>query len=171
VVSVLVLSDATVTTEPMSASVPSKVWTAGISLDFSSQSMPCTVKKAFEQAAAAGLHLIAQAKANQPALHHAITTLCDTAAPLDSIQTADKTRRSRDETRTVEVFAPGDSLADAEWDGHIRGFIRVNRDVLTRSAACAKPSVTTGTSRTAHGRRQCNPRNPQGFLPLVMKRR
>ena len=103
-------------------------------------------KKAFEQAAATGVHLIAQVKANQPALHHAIAKLCDSTAPLDSTQTADKKRRSRDETRTVEVFAPGDSLADTEWDGHIRAIIRVNRDVLTRSA-------TTGlwrdTSETA----------------------
>jgi predicted transposase YbfD/YdcC len=90
--------------------------------------------------------LIAQVKANQPALHHAIATLCDTAAPLESIQTADKTRRSRDETRTVEVFAPGDSLADTEWDGHIRGFIRVNRDRLTRSAATG---LWRDTSETA----------------------
>jgi hypothetical protein len=103
-------------------------------------------KKAFEQAAATGVHLIAQVKANQPALHHAIAALCDTAAPIDSTQTADKKRRCRDETRTVEVFAPGGSLADTEWDGHIRAIIRVNRDVLTRSA-------TTGlwrdTSETA----------------------
>ena len=103
-------------------------------------------KKAFEQAAATGVHLIAQVKANQPALHQAVATLCDSTAPLDSTQTADKKRRSRDETRTVEVFAPADSLADTEWDGHIRAIIRVNRDVLTRSA-------TTGlwrdTSETA----------------------
>ena len=103
-------------------------------------------KKAFEQAAATGVHLIAQVKANQPALHHAIATLCDSTAPLDSAQTADKKRRSRDETRTVEVFVPGNSLADTEWDGHIHAVIRVNRDRLCRSA-------TTGlwrdTSETA----------------------
>ena len=79
-------------------------------------------------------------------MHHAIATLCNTAAPLDSIQTADKTRRSRDETRTVELFAPGDSLADTEWDGHIRAFIRVNRDILTRSAATG---LWRDTSETA----------------------
>jgi hypothetical protein len=67
-----------------------------------------------------------QVKANQPALHLAIVALCDTAAPVDSTQTADKKRRCRDETRTVEVFAPGGSLADTEWDGHIRAIIRVN---------------------------------------------
>jgi predicted transposase YbfD/YdcC len=103
-------------------------------------------KKAFEQAAATGIHLIAQVKANQPALHQAIDTLCDTAAPIDSTETTDKNRRSRYETRTVEVFTPGDSLVGTEWDGHIRAVIRVNRDILSRSA-------TTGlwrdTSETA----------------------
>jgi predicted transposase YbfD/YdcC len=92
-------------------------------------------KKAFEQAAAGGVHLIAQVKANQPALHHAIVALCDTSAPLGSARTADKNRRSRDEARLVEVFAPGDSLADTEWAGHVGAVIRVNRDILTRSAA------------------------------------
>ena len=91
-----------------------------------------TITAAFS--AAASVHLIAQVKANQPALHHAIVALCDTAAPVDSTQTADKKRRCRDETRTVEVFAPGGSLADTEWVGHIRAIIRVNHDGLTRSA-------------------------------------
>ena len=31
-------------------------------------------------------------------------------------------------------FRAGRQLADTEWDGHIRAIIRVNRDVLTRSA-------------------------------------
>ena len=48
--------------------------------------------------------------------------------------------------RTVEVFAPADSLADTEWGGHIRGFIRVNRDRLTRSAATG---LWRDTSETA----------------------
>src|SRR2546421_11396464 len=108
--------------------------------------MPCIVKKSIRASRRHPRSLIAQVKANQPALHHAIAALCDIAAPLDSTQTTDKKRRCRDETRTVEVFAPGDSLADTEWDGHIRAVIRVNRDVLTRSA-------TTGlwrdTSETA----------------------
>ena len=74
--------------------------------------MLCIVKKAFEHAAAGSVNLIAQVKANQPALHHAIAELCNTVEPLDSIKTTDKRRRSRDETRIVEVFVPGNSLAD-----------------------------------------------------------
>jgi predicted transposase YbfD/YdcC len=103
-------------------------------------------KKAFEHAAAGGAHLIAQVKANQPALHHAVAELCNTAAPLDTNQTTDKKRRSRDETRMVEVFAPGNSLADTEWDGHVSAIIRVNRDVLTRSATTG---LWRSTSETA----------------------
>jgi hypothetical protein len=103
-------------------------------------------KKAFEHAAASSVHLIAQVKANQPALHHAITELCNTVEPLDSIKTTDKRRRSRDETRMVEVFAPGNSLADTEWDGHVSAVIRVNRDVLTRSAITG---LWRSTSETA----------------------
>jgi hypothetical protein len=92
-------------------------------------------KKAFEQAAAGGVHLIAQLKGNQPALHHAVTALCETTAPLDSVRTADKRRRSRHEVRCIEVFAPGNGLADTEWVEHVQAVIRVSRDTLTRSAA------------------------------------
>ena len=92
-------------------------------------------KKTFEQAAASGVHLIAQVKANQPTLHHTVTSLCDTTAPLDSAHTADKKRHSRDELRLVEVFSPGDHLTGTEWADHVSAVIRVTRDVLTRSAA------------------------------------
>ena len=122
-----------------------------------------TITAAFS--AAASVHLIAQVKANQPALHHAIVALCDTAAPVDSTQTADKKRRCRDETRTVEVFAPGGSLADTEWDGHIRAIIRVNRDVthplrhhwamarypcLSATSCCQPLNVPKPSVATAH---------------------
>ena len=103
-------------------------------------------KKAFEQAAAGGVHLIAQVKANQPTLHHAVAALCETAAPLDSAHTADKKRRSRDEARLVEVFSPGDSLAETEWADHVHAVIRVTRDVLTRSAATGLWRATSETA-------------------------
>ena len=74
--------------------------------------MPYTVKKTFEQVAAAGAHVIAQVKANQPTLHQRVAELCQRTAPLDQTRTADQKQRSRDEIRVVEVFAPGTSLAD-----------------------------------------------------------
>ena len=91
-------------------------------------------KEAFEQAAASGVHLIAQLKNNQPALHHTVAALCDTEAPLDRACSADKKRGCRDETRLIEVFMLGDGLAGTEWAGHVRAVIRVTRDVLIRSA-------------------------------------
>jgi hypothetical protein len=103
-------------------------------------------KKAFEHAAAGGVHLIAQVKANQPALHHAIAALCETAAPLDTARTVDKNRRSRDEARLVEVFTPGDCLADTEWAGHVHAVVRVTRDVLSRSAATGLWRATSETA-------------------------
>ena len=52
----------------------------------------------------------------------------------------------RDETRMVEVFAPGNSLAGTEWDGHLSAVIRVNRDILTRFAITG---LWRSTSETA----------------------
>ena len=103
-------------------------------------------KKAFEQASASGAHLIAQVKANQPTLHRTVTSLCDTAAPLDSTHTTDKNRHSRDELRLVEVFSPDDSLAGTEWADHVSAVVRVTRDILTRSAATGLWRATSETA-------------------------
>jgi predicted transposase YbfD/YdcC len=103
-------------------------------------------KKAFEQASASGVHLIAQVKANQPTLHRTVTSLCDTAAPLDSTHTTDKNRHSRDELRLVEVFSPGDSLTDTEWADHVSAVVRVTRNILTRSAATGLWRATSETA-------------------------
>src|SRR3954454_8277553 len=94
--------------------------------------MPYTVKKTFEQVTAAGAHVIAQVKANQPTLHQRIAELCQRTAPLDQTRTADQKQRSRDEIRVVEVFAPGTSLADTEWADHVAAVVRVSRDTLKR---------------------------------------
>ena len=94
--------------------------------------MPYTVKKTFEQVAAAGAHVIAQVKANQPTLHQRVAELCQRTAPLDQTRTADQKRRSRDEIRVVEVFAPGTCLADTEWADHVAAVVRVSRDTLKR---------------------------------------
>lgn len=92
-------------------------------------------KKTFEQAAANGVHLIAQVKANQPGLHDAIAKHCETAAPRDCTHTTDTKQRCRDELRLIEVFSPGAILAGTEWDEHVQSIIRVTRSVLHRSAA------------------------------------
>jgi predicted transposase YbfD/YdcC len=48
--------------------------------------------------------------------------------------------------KTLRRSFPGDNLADTEWDGHIRAFIPVNRDNLTRSVATG---LWRDTSETA----------------------
>ena len=109
--------------------------------------MPYTVKKTFEQVAAAGAHVIAQVKANQPTLHQRIAELCQRTAPLDQTRTADQKRRSRDESRVVEVFAPGTSLADTEWADHVAAVVRVSPDTLKRVTTTG---LWEGTSEVAY---------------------
>src|SRR5215204_962883 len=109
--------------------------------------MPSTVKKTFEQVAAAGAHVIAQVKANQPTLHQRVAELCQCTAPLDQTRTADQKQRSRDEIRVVEVFAPGTSLADTEWADHVAAVVRVSRDTLKRVTTTG---LWEGTSEVAY---------------------
>jgi len=90
-------------------------------------------KKHFEIAAEANKALIVQVKDNQPGLHQRIQDLANTAAPLSSACSRDR-GRNRDESRTVSVFDPADTLADTDWHRHIAAVIRVERDVFTRDA-------------------------------------
>jgi len=94
--------------------------------------MPCTAKKTFEQAAAAGALLIAQVKDNQPILHQRVEQVCQAKAPLDQHTSTEENKRSRHETRLVEVFDPGAALADTEWRDHVGAIIRVSRTTHTR---------------------------------------
>ena len=103
-------------------------------------------KKAFEHAAAGSVHLIAQVKANQPALHHAVAELCNKVAPLDINRTTDKRCDAATKPAWSRYSAPGNSLAGTEWDGHISAVIRVNRDILTRFAITG---LWRSTSETA----------------------
>lgn len=58
--------------------------------------------------------------------------MCQAKAPLDQDTSKDKNRRSRDETRLVEVFDPDAALADTEWGDHVGAIIRVSRTTHTR---------------------------------------
>jgi predicted transposase YbfD/YdcC len=97
--------------------------------------MPCTVKKTFEEAAAAGALLIAQVKDNQPTLHKHVEQVCQSKAPVDQDTSRDANRRSRDEARLVEVFDPDAALADTEWAEHVGAVIRVSRTTHRRVTA------------------------------------
>src|SRR5215470_18744649 len=94
--------------------------------------MPCTAKKTFAQAAAAGALPIAQVKDNQPILHQRVEQVCQAKAPLDQHTSTEENKRSRHETRLVEVFDPGAALADTEWRDHVGAIIRVSRTTHTR---------------------------------------
>jgi hypothetical protein len=94
-------------------------------------------KKTFEEAASAGVHLIAQVKDNQPTLHATVTDLCAITKPREKTRTVDKNQRLRHETRSYEVFLPRKALAGSEWNEHVACIIRVQRDTLKRSAGYA----------------------------------
>src|SRR5215470_233374 len=98
--------------------------------------MPCTAKKTFAQAAAAGALPIAQVKDNQPILHQRVEQVCQAKAPLDQHTSTEETKRSRHETRLSEVFDPGAALADTEWRDHVGAIIRV---FPPRTRASQKP--------------------------------
>lgn len=88
-------------------------------------------KKTFEAAAEANATVVVQLKDNQPTLHQQAQTICTETVPLGSTTSREK-GRSRDETRSVSVFAPADRLADSEWQPHVASIIRVERSVYSR---------------------------------------
>ncbi len=73
-------------------------------------------------------------KANQANLFDAVRTIADSGAPVDTAFSRNK-GRSRQEDRTVEIFAIGDALAETEWQPFVKTIIRVTRHTLLRSAA------------------------------------
>src|SRR5271169_3325918 len=118
--------------------------------------MPCTVKKTFEASAAAGALLIAQVKDNQPTLHQHVEQVCQSKTPVDQDTSRDANRRSRDETRLVEVFDPDAALADTEWAEHVGAVIRVSRTTHRRVTATG---LWETTSEVAYFVCECRPRS------------
>lgn len=90
-------------------------------------------KKTFEATAAAGHHLIAQVKDNQPTLLDTITDHCARTEPDAALSTKDE-GRLRHEIRTYEVFALNKALDASAWQDHLAAVIRVTRQTNTRSA-------------------------------------
>ncbi len=107
--------------------------------------MRCTVKKTFRAAAEARVDLIVQLKDNQPGLHRQVQLRCADAQPLDCASSTNMAR-NRHERRKVAVFDPADSIADPQWRAHVARIIRVERDVLTRSAATGLWRLATHTA-------------------------
>src|ERR1700688_3871612 len=84
-------------------------------------------QKTFEAAAAANAHLIVQLKDNQPTLCQNVEAVCAAAEPTSSVQTVDKKRRNRHETRTITVFDAKPAVEETEWEPHVAAVIKVER--------------------------------------------
>ena len=91
-------------------------------------------KKTFEAGADAQIDLIIQLKDNQPTLHQQAKGLCASATPLSQVSSRDR-GRNRQEERSVAVFDAANAFTDIEWSSLVGAVIRVERDVLTRSAS------------------------------------
>lgn len=78
--------------------------------------------------------MLVQLKDNQANLFDSAGAITAEQAPAD-VAVARNDGRSRQENRTVEVFAAGDALAQTEWAPFIKTIIRVTRHTWLRSAA------------------------------------
>lgn len=87
-----------------------------------------------------------QVKANQPGLLDAIIAHCHTAIPFDRARTIDAKKRLRHETRTLDLFRPGDLLTGTEWAGHVALVMRVHRETLKRDPSTGLWNRTGETS-------------------------
>ena len=90
-------------------------------------------KKTFDVASKAGADLIIQLKDNQPTLHQQAKDLCASATPLSTTSSRNR-GRNRQEEPSVTVFNAATAFTDTEWSSLVSAVIRVERDVLTRSA-------------------------------------
>ena len=88
-------------------------------------------KKTFETAAEAQAHLIVQLKDNQPTLCRKAEAVCNDTKPLSGVQTVDRKKRNRHETRTVAVFDAVPMVAGTEWEPYVAAIIAIERRVLT----------------------------------------
>lgn len=96
--------------------------------------MPCTVKKTFLAARKANSHLLVQLKANQAGLLRKAKVIAAHTTPLACHETVDANRRTRHETRRIEVFGVLREFSKTPWNGLIVRLIRVTRTTLVRRA-------------------------------------
>ncbi len=96
--------------------------------------MPCTVKKTFRAALKVNSHLLVQVKENQAALLRKVEAAASMQPPLERHETRDRNKRTRDETRIVEVYDAGPGLENTAWSGLVTRLVRVSRSTLIRRA-------------------------------------
>lgn len=107
--------------------------------------MPCTVKKTFQSAADANIHLIVQLKDNQPALHEKVQSVVTTEQPLDTATVTDS-GHNRNETRKVAVFEAHNAVAGSEWEDIVSSIIQVTRITHKRNSRTGLWSTTATTA-------------------------
>lgn len=96
--------------------------------------MPCTAKKTFKAAQRTDSHVLVQVKENQPSLLQIIERVARTDTALTRFESFDDKKRSREESRTVDVFDASSALENTDWDGLIVRVIKVTRATLLRRA-------------------------------------
>src|SRR5271154_5006153 len=86
-----------------------------------------------------------QLKDNQPTLCRNVEAVCKNAKPRSGVQTVDRKKRNRHETRTVAVFDARPAVAGTEWQPYVAAIVAVERRVLTFQPATGlwKPSRET----------------------------
>src|ERR1700746_3307977 len=110
-------------------------WKNSMLQAISSRSTPCIAKKTFETAAEAQAHLIVQLKDNQPTLCRKVEAACSDTKPLSGVQTVDRKKRNRHETRTIAVFDARPVVAGTEWQPYVAAIGAVERRVLNFQTA------------------------------------
>jgi len=103
-------------------------------------------KKTFEAAATANAHLIVQLKDNQPNLRQSVEATCATALPLSGVQTVDRKRRNRHETRRIAVFDASPAVAGTDWEPYVAAIVQVERSVQAFQPATGLWKVSRETS-------------------------
>ena len=78
--------------------------------------------------------MLVQVKENQPSLLRIIERISRTDTALSSSESFDDKRRSREESRKVDVFDASPTLEHTDWDGLIVRVIKVTRATLVRRA-------------------------------------
>jgi len=91
-------------------------------------------QKTFEAAQKTNSHVLVQVKENQPSLLQIIERVAGTDTALSSFESFDDKRRSREESRKVDVFDASPALKNTDWDGLIVRVIKVTRTTLLRRA-------------------------------------
>src|SRR5271169_5369856 len=74
-----------------------------------------------------------------------VEAVCKNAKPRSGVQTVDRKKRNRHETRTVAVFDARPAVAGTEWQPYVAAIVAVERRVLTFQPATGlwKPSRET----------------------------